>query len=339
MEYIRHVVYLNEYKEGKRQFIRPGFARLERRDGIWSISVTPEEAGIKWAVPLYIVGVRAGECAAYFVGEMDIQCALHEKLDTKAGWFIRELDVILGILIGEPKHYLAGECSGVAGEVSFETVDVWEPAEEKSGQGQTLAEEEYYIKEEEQENKKFVPEPFVPEPIGNEQPEKETQEGEVPESGEDLQEKVADTASPEAAGTASPDMSETVPTDTSGTVQPDMSGEKKEQRKNPFSGLQSMYPFEDDEMDWCYQIEPKDFGIFSAKEWHLASNSFLLQGYYNYRHLMFAHKKGKNYIGVPGQFHRREQYLASRFGFSQFKGTQRKRVTMGDFGYWMREID
>lgn len=328
MEYIRNVVYLNEYKEGKRQFIRPGFARLERRDGIWSISVTPEETGIKWAAPLYIVGVRAGECAAYLIGEMDIQNSLHEKLDAKAGWFIRELDVILGILIGEPKHYLAGECPGAAGEVSFETVDVWEPTGEKSSQGQSLEAGERYIKEESAEHfpqedspQEHVPsEEFLQE---SEQPEKEPLEGEVPEGDGNLQ-----------AAEEKP-----VHTDKIESVLSDREEEKREQRKNPFSGLQSMYPFEDDEMEWCYQIEPKDFGIFSAKEWHLASNSFLLQGYYNYRHLMFAHKKGKNYIGVPGQFHRREQYLASRFGFSQFKGTQKKRVTMGDFGYWLREID
>lgn len=290
MEYIRNVVYLNEYKEGKRQFMRPGFARLERRDGIWSISVTPEETGIKWAAPLYIVGVRAGECAAYLVGKMDIQNSLHEKLDAKAGWFIRGLDAILGVLIGEPKHYLAGECPGAAGEISFETVDVWEPADGKSNQ---------------------------------EQPEEEPLEEEVPEGGEILQ------AAEE----------EPVDTDRKEPVPSDVEGEKREQKKNPFAGLQSMYPFEDDEMEWCYQIEPKDLGNFSAKQWHMASNSFLLQGYYNYRHLLFAHKKGKNYIGVPGQFHRREQYLASRFGFAQFKGTQKKRVTMGDFGYWMCEID
>lgn len=295
MEYIRNVVYLNEYKEGKRQFMRPGFARLERRDGIWSISVTPEETGIKWAAPLYIVGVRAGECAAYLVGKMDIQNSLHEKLDAKAGWFIRGLDAILGVLIGEPKHYLAGECPGAAGEISFETVDVWEPADGKSNQEQP--EEE----------------PLEEEPL----------EEEVPEGGEKLQ-----------AAEEEPDD-----TDRTEPVPSDREGEKREQKKNPFAGLQSMYPFEDDEMEWCYQIEPKDLGNFSAKQWHMASNSFLLQGYYNYRHLLFAHKKGKNYIGVPGQFHRREQYLASRFGFAQFKGTQKKRVTMGDFGYWMCEID
>jgi len=99
-----------------------------------------------------------------------------------------------------------------------------------------------------------------------------------------------------------------------------------------------MYPFEDDEMDWCYQIQPSDFSSFPMEYWHYASNSFLLQGFYNYRHLLYAHSNGKNYVGVPGQLHRREQYLAQKFDFPRFKGTQKKKKTAGDFGYWLREL-
>ena len=72
--------------------------------------------------------------------------------------------------------------------------------------------------------------------------------------------------------------------------------------------------------------------------WHYAKNSFLLQGFYNYRHLVYAHTKGKNYIGVPGQFIRKEQYLAVRFGFQKFKQVRKKSLSMGDYGYWMREL-
>ncbi len=105
-----------------------------------------------------------------------------------------------------------------------------------------------------------------------------------------------------------------------------------------FRKLSEMYPFEDDEMDWCRQMEPEDFASLPMDYWHYAKNSFLLHGFYNYRHLLYAGSRGKKYIGVPGQFHRREQYLASRFGFPRFKGTRRKKVTMGDFGYWLKEV-
>lgn len=119
----------------------------------------------------------------------------------------------------------------------------------------------------------------------------------------------------------------------------EMPAQEPEKWQEPFlKRLSEMYPFEDDEMEWCLQMEPTDFTSFPMEFWHYARNSFLLQGFYNYRHLLYAHSKNKNYIGVPGQFHRREQYLASRFGFPRFKGTQKKRVTVGDFGYWLKEL-
>ena len=116
-------------------------------------------------------------------------------------------------------------------------------------------------------------------------------------------------------------------------------GEEPEKVRDPFlAGLEEMYPFEDDEMEWCLQMKPSDFSSLPMEFWHYAKNSFLLQGFYNYRHLLYAHSQSKNYLGVPGQFHRREQYLSRGFGFPRFKGTQKKRVTTGDFGYWLKEL-
>ena len=256
VDYIRHVIYLNEYKNGNKQFARSGFARLERRDGIWRLTVIPEENSINGQPPLYVIGKKADRYTAFCVGESAIHTPVTIRLSSDAMQFIREQQEVCGILIGTKERYLAGNCQDGSGEITYDVI-------ENVGQ----------------ENK---------------------------------EEKMAEAQ--EVSNIENPEESET----------------RKE--------AQPMYPFEDDELDWCYQIEPKDLGCFPAEQWHLMSNTFLLQGYYNYRHLLFAHKKGKNYIGVPGQFHRREQYLASRFGFPQFKGTQKKRVTLGDFGYWMREI-
>ncbi len=110
---------------------------------------------------------------------------------------------------------------------------------------------------------------------------------------------------------------------------------KPEEQKLPGA---EMYPFDDDEMHWCRQIAPEDFSKLPASCWRLSNNSFLFQGYYNYRHLLYAGDGERCYIGVPGQYHRREQYLARQFGFPRFKGTRKKRVTMGDFGYWLQEV-
>lgn len=109
---------------------------------------------------------------------------------------------------------------------------------------------------------------------------------------------------------------------------------------DPEKGKQGteMYPFDDDEMHWCRQISPEDLSSLPMSCWHDINNTFLLHGYYNYRHLLYAGDGSREYLGVPGQYHRREQYLAGRFGFPRFKGTRKKRVTVGDFGYWLREI-
>jgi hypothetical protein len=105
-----------------------------------------------------------------------------------------------------------------------------------------------------------------------------------------------------------------------------------------FASHAGMYPFEDDEMELCVQITPADFSDFPQEFWQMTSNSFLLQGYYNYRHLIFAKADKKLYLGIPGQYHRRDKYLAELFGFGRFKGIHSKKEKLGDFGYWMKEI-
>ncbi len=105
-----------------------------------------------------------------------------------------------------------------------------------------------------------------------------------------------------------------------------------------FSTRENMYPFEDDEMLSCVQISPADFSDFPKQYWQLGSNSFLLQGYYNYRHLILAETESDLYIGIPGQYHRRDMYLADMFGFRRFKGIRKKQCQLGDFGYWLMAI-
>lgn len=101
----------------------------------------------------------------------------------------------------------------------------------------------------------------------------------------------------------------------------------------------NMYPFEDDEMEESVQISPGDLSDFPQRFWHLATNSFLLEGYYKYRHLIFVRTGGKMYLGIPGQYHRRDKFLADMFGFRRFKSIYRRAVKLGDFGYWLMEID
>ena len=96
--------------------------------------------------------------------------------------------------------------------------------------------------------------------------------------------------------------------------------------------------FEDDELVWCRRIHPAEISGMHPAEWYLVANSFLLQGYYNYHHLIYASDGKKIYVGVPGQYYRREIYMAKRFGFPIFKGRRKKSISIGDFGYWLREV-
>jgi hypothetical protein len=114
------------------------------------------------------------------------------------------------------------------------------------------------------------------------------------------------------------------------------------QAKKIFANFPGMYPFEDDEIRECVKLEPNDIGIFSMDKWPLATNSFLLHGYYTYRHLIFARMRKENtfkyILGVPGIFRDRERFMASMFGFKNFKGVRNKPLSNGEFGYWYLEI-
>lgn len=90
------------------------------------------------------------------------------------------------------------------------------------------------------------------------------------------------------------------------------------------------------------KITPKDFVIFTEKYQELVHNSFLLHGYYNYKHLILGkrEKEGRPvyYLGVPGTFHDREKSVAVMFGFEAFDG-KREPAEKGDFGYYLRRVE
>lgn len=90
------------------------------------------------------------------------------------------------------------------------------------------------------------------------------------------------------------------------------------------------------------KIAPKDFVIFTEKYQELVHNSFLLHGYYNYKHLILGKKEKEGrviyYLGVPGTFHEREKTVAVMFGFEAFDG-RREPAENGDFGYYLRRVE
>ncbi|HJA93478.1 MAG TPA: hypothetical protein H9717_10260 [Candidatus Eisenbergiella merdipullorum] len=107
--------------------------------------------------------------------------------------------------------------------------------------------------------------------------------------------------------------------------------------------LQHMYPcvhpFGDQRM--FLSITPGDFVILGREYQKLVHNSFLLHGYYNYRHVILGrYPDGEEecyYLGVPGVYYEREKMAAEMFGFEAFEG-KKEPAEQGDFGYYMKRV-
>ena len=97
--------------------------------------------------------------------------------------------------------------------------------------------------------------------------------------------------------------------------------DKWEQLKKQYEIL---HPF-GDEREFI-SIRPADFVIMTQKYQKLVHNSFLLHGYFNYRHLILGRDTGSFgngdicfCLGVPGVFYEREKMVAIMFGFEGFE--------------------
>lgn len=118
-----------------------------------------------------------------------------------------------------------------------------------------------------------------------------------------------------------------------------IASDKWEQLKNQFK---IMHPF-GDEREFV-SIEIKDFTVLREAYQKLVNNSFLLHGFYNYRHLILGKdcRIGTSnevcfYLGVPGVFFEREKMVAVMFGFEGFESEGP--VEIGKFGYYLRRVE
>lgn len=101
-----------------------------------------------------------------------------------------------------------------------------------------------------------------------------------------------------------------------------------------------VHPFGDERV--FIALEPKDFVILHSSCQKLVNNSFLLHGFYNYRHIILGFCSGigtgeRCYLGVPGTFYEREKMVAVMFGFEGFECDGP--VENGKFGYYMRRVE
>lgn len=115
-------------------------------------------------------------------------------------------------------------------------------------------------------------------------------------------------------------------------------------QESKWNQLSAIYPHINpfqDEREYL-SISPRDFVILSEKYYRLIHNSFLLHGYYNYRHLILQRleRRGevKYYIGVPGNFFDKEKQVAIMFGFESFECLDEP-ARSGDYGYYMMRVE
>lgn len=91
------------------------------------------------------------------------------------------------------------------------------------------------------------------------------------------------------------------------------------------------------------KIDLADISKLSYKDWKLAENAFLRQGYETHGYLLYGKiELQPNQIiwilGVPGTYDNREKYLANMFGFFDYIPEADNRFRTGGKGYWMMRL-
>ena len=129
--------------------------------------------------------------------------------------------------------------------------------------------------------------------------------------------------------------------------QPEQSVKEPIQKPNShekiFQNAEFIDAFDDDYYYDCIEVSPEQLRDFIRGDDTIISNSFLLHGYYNFRHILFGRVRPNNshtayFIGVPGMYCNRERFMASMFGFNSFKKSCRSDYSNPYFGYWYQEI-
>ena len=101
--------------------------------------------------------------------------------------------------------------------------------------------------------------------------------------------------------------------------------------------------FEDDYFYDCVEVTPELLKQLPIEDDAVVNNSFLVHGYYNFKHILFGKvcendNNTRYFIGVPGMYCNRERFMASMFGFCNFKKSHRSDDSNPYFGYWYQEI-
>lgn len=122
--------------------------------------------------------------------------------------------------------------------------------------------------------------------------------------------------------------------------------ELKEFYRNIFTQYPKMTPFENRMLDndWV-RIEPSDIIYLPIHTWMLTNNTFLLNAYKKYKHLLLGRERSiiddeyKFILGVPGIYYQKDKMVAYLYGFKDFICCRDTRNKPGEYGYWIYKIN
>lgn len=179
-------------------------------------------------------------------------------------------------------------------------------------------------------------------------PESDTGENPCVESAKKLMEEIAKAAGGEQAGIQ----------DSNSEGQKEVSAVMSRRRpvRTRFAGLEKILqtkppytPCRDSRVDFSVRIAPEDLRCLPEESKEYIDNSYLLHGYYRYRHVLLGRRIGKGkeeyMIMVPGSYNGTEEGLAKLFGFPEFLPVTKTKPETGTaasgkdlFGYFCGKI-
>lgn len=354
-DYRRFISYMYLYENG-RKTSNSGFVRVESRNDQCRVHIHmtgiygPEDASYE----IYMLIRESGGYIGIAVGHLEMQQQAGERDILTGSSHLMGTDYELGrvsgmvVLSGDGRLYgtrwddepLETECFFNEEKLSdslvlFHSQDRVAPEVKERVQSEILRQSEERGAEEKEQ---IIEEQRIVES------EAEIQETEIQETAE--QEVIETKAIEVIAEGAEEEVRQSDEQKTAEQIAAEQLSVKDNVYENLLHQYPQMYPFDDDSIEICVRMDLQDIGMLPMQCWLYGSNSFLLHGYYCYRHLILAKvqmhtdtnndgKENVSYIlGVPGIRQHREEYMASMFGFHNFKPVSRENTGKGAFGYW-----
>lgn len=316
--------YLFEYRDGRR-IRNVGFVKIDQNEENGTLQIHGRGTFLKQAdIRVYLFFMKRKQCYGIPMGELHgVQSILSVRLlyDREEIEKYTEFDSIKGLILD------AGE-RGRFGAV-------WDESDLPIEQMRLAPKKEVHPFPAEEEEKMI---PAAPAEIDD----RESEEPAAVDSEE--AETLMETDSEEAEIPVETDSEETeTPVGTD-------SGEQEESGKMVVTPEEENVYMQEETAGPRYRKGSReDLMELPRKEWYLANNSFLLHGYYNYKHLLFIEEEEGFYIGVPGIYHPREARAADSFGFPEFRKLSpneeeelqlkaQEKNSHAVFGYWCRKI-